>query len=172
MPKFQGCGDKMELIRSVTAAFCFVGLAATIFDYISPSESLRLNIKQILALILTISMLTPFLGSDLELRLPKLNEITDLKEYNELNESVNKSYEKVLKNTLENRVLERLQAIDENIKKVVIQADVHEYNSLEVEKTELYIKAKDISEEKKKKIEEELKNNIGESKAEFYEYKE
>ncbi len=162
----------MELIKSVTASFCFVGLAATIFDYISPSEGFRLNIKQILALILIISMLTPFLGSDLELRIPKLNEITDLKEYNELNESVNKSYENILKKTLENKVLEKLQIVDRNIKKVVIQADVDEYNSIEVEKTEIYIKAKEISEEKKEKIEEELKNNIGESKVEFYEYKE
>ncbi len=162
----------MELIKSVTAAFCFVGLAATIFDYISPSESLRLNIKQIIALILIISMLTPFLGSDLELRIPKLNEITDLKEYNELNESVNKSYARVLKKTLEKKVLEKLQSVDENIKKVVIQADVDEYNSIEVEKTEIYIKAQEISKEKKEKIEEELKNNIGESKVEFYEYKE
>lgn len=162
----------MELIKSVTASFCFVGLAATIFDYISPSEGFRLNIKQILALILIISMLTPFLGSDLELRIPKLNEITDLKEYNELNESVNKSYENVLKKTLENKVLEKLQIVDRNIKKVVIQADVDEYNSIEVEKTEIYIKAKEISEEKEEKIEEELKNNIGESKVEFYEYKE
>lgn len=162
----------MELIKSVTAAFCFVGLAATIFDYISPSESFRLNIKQILALILIISMLTPFLGSGLELRLPKLNEITDLKEYNELNKSISKSYEDILKKTLEKKVLEKLQQIDENIKKVVIQADVDEYNSIEVEKTEVYIKAKEISEEKKEKIEEELKNNVGESKVEFYEYKE
>ncbi len=162
----------MELIKSVTAAFCFVGLAATIFDYISPSEGFRLNIKQILALILIIAMLTPFLGSDLELRIPELNEITDLKEYNELNESVSKSYENILKKNLEKRVLESLQAVDENVKKVVIQADVHEYNSLEVENTEVYIKTKEISEEKKEKIEEELKNNIGESKVEFYEYQE
>ena len=117
-------------------------------------------------------MLTPFLGSDLELRIPKLNEITDLKEYNELNESVNKSYARVLKKTLEKKVLEKLQSVDENIKKVVIQADVDEYNSIEVEKTEIYIKAQEISKEKKEKIEEELKNNIGESKVEFYEYKE
>ncbi len=162
----------MELIKSVTAAFCFVGIAATVFDYISPSESFRLNIKQILALILIVSMLTPFIGSDLELRLPELSEITDLKEYNELNESVNKSYENVLKKTLENKVLEKLQTVDENIKKVVIQADVYEYNSLEVEKTKIYIAAKEISEEKRQKIEEELKNNIGESKVEFYEYDE
>ena len=162
----------MELIRSVTAAFCFVGLAATIFDYISPSESFRINIKQIIALILIISMLTPLLGSGLKLRIPELNDITDLKEYNELNDSVNKSYENVLKKTLENKVLEKLQSVDENIKKVVIQADVDEYNSIEVEKTEIYIKAKEISKEKKEKIEEELKNNIGESKVEFYEYKE
>ncbi len=162
----------MELIKSVTAAFCFVGLAATICDYISPSESFRLNIKQILALILIIAMLTPFLGSDLELRIPELNEITDLKEYNELNESVSKSYEKILIKNLEKRVLERLQTVDENIKKVVIQADAYEYNSIEVKKTEIYIKAKEISEEKKEKIEEELKNNIGESKVEFYEYQE
>lgn len=162
----------MELIKSVTAAFCFVGLAATICDYISPSESFRLNIKQILALILIIAMLTPFLGYDLELRIPELNEITDLKEYNELNESVSKSYEKILIKNLEKRVLERLQSVDENIKKVVIQADTYEYNSIEVKKTEIYIKAKEISEEKKEKIEEELKNNIGESKVEFYEYQE
>ncbi len=162
----------MELIKSVTTAFCFVGLTATIFDYISPSESFRLNIKQILALILIVSMLTPFIGADLELRIPDLNEITDLKEYNELNESVNKSYENVLKKTLENKVLEKLQIIDKNIKKVVIQADVYEYNSIEVEKTKIYIKSKEISKEKKEKIEEELKNNIGESKVEFYEYEE
>lgn len=162
----------MELIKSVTAAFCFVGIAATVFDYISPSGSFRLNIKQILALILIVSMLTPFIGSDLELRLPELSEITDLKEYNELNESVKKSYENVLKKTLENKVLEKLQTVDENIKKVVIQADVYEYNSLEVEKTKIYIAAKEISEEKRQKIEEELKNNIGESKVEFYEYDE
>lgn len=162
----------MELIKSVTAAFCFVGLAATICDYISPSEGFRLNIKQILALILIIAMLTPFLGSDLELRMPELNEITDLKEYNELNESVSKSYEKILIKNLEKRLLERLQSVDENIKKVVIQADAYEYNSIEVKKTEIYIKAKEISEEKKEKIEEELKNNIGESKVEFYEYQE
>ena len=162
----------MELIKSVTASFCFVGLAATIFDYIAPSESFRLNIKQVLALILIISMLTPFLGSGLELRLPELNDITDLKEYNELNESISKSYEDILKKTLEKKVLEKLQAIDENIKKVVIQADVYEYNSLEVERTEVYIKSKEITEEKKEKIEEELKNNIGESKVEFYEYQE
>lgn len=162
----------MELIKSVTAAFCFVGLAATIFDYISPSESFRLNIKQILALILIISMLTPFIGSGLKLRIPKLNEITDLKEYNELSESVNKSYENILKKTLEDKVLEKLKTIDENIKKVVIQASVYEYNSLEVEKTEVYIAAKEISEETKEKINEEIKNNIGESKVEFYEYEE
>lgn len=162
----------MELIKSVTAAFCFVGLSATIFDYISPSEGFRLSIKQILALILIISMLTPFLGSSLELRIPKLDEITDLKEYNELNESVNKSYEEILKKTLEKKVLERLQAVDENVKKVVIQADMNEYNSLDVEKTEIYIKTKEITEERKEKIEEELKNNIGESKVEFYEYQE
>lgn len=162
----------MELIKSVTAAFCFVGLAATIFDYISPSESFRLNIKQILALILIISMLTPFIDSGLKLRIPKLNEITDLKEYNELSESVNKSYENILKKTLEDKVLEKLKTIDENIKKVVIQASVYEYNSLEVEKTEVYIAAKEISEETKEKINEEIKNNIGESKVEFYEYEE
>lgn len=162
----------MELIKNITAAFCFVGLAATIFDYISPSESFRLNIKQILALILIISMLTPLIGSGFKLRIPELNEITDLKEYNELNESVNKSYENVFKKTLENKVLEKLQAIDKNIKKVVIQADVHEYNSLEVESTEIYISSEEMSAEKREKIEEEIKNNIGESKVEFYKYEE
>lgn len=162
----------MELIKSVTAAFCFVGLAATIFDYISPSESFRLNIKQILALILIISMLTPFLGSGLELRIPELNEITDLEEYNELNESVNKSYENVLKKTLESKILDKLQSIDKNVKKVVIQATVAEYNSLEVETAEIYVASNQLSEENREKIEEEIKNNIGESKVEFYEYKE
>lgn len=162
----------MELIKSVTAAFCFVGLAATIFDYISPSESFRLNIKQILALILIISMLTPFLGSGLELRIPELNEITDLEEYNELNESVNKSYENVLKKTLESKILDKLQSIDKNVKKVVIQATVTEYNSLEVETAEIYVASNQLSEENREKIEEEIKNNIGESKVEFYEYKE
>lgn len=162
----------MELIKSVTAAFCFVGLAATIFDYISPSESFRLNIKQILALILIISILTPFISSGLELRIPELNEITDLEEYNELNESVNKSYENILKKTLENKVLDKLQEIDENVKKVVIQATAAEYNSLEVETTEIYIASNQISEENREKIEKEIKNNIGESKVEFYEYEE
>lgn len=162
----------MELIKSVTAAFCFVGLAATIFDYISPSESFRLNIKQILALILIISILTPFISSGLELRIPELNEITDLEEYNELNESVSKSYENILKETLENKVLDKLQEIDENVKKVVIQATAAEYNSLEVETTEIYIASNQISEENREKIEKEIKNNIGESKVEFYEYEE
>lgn len=162
----------MELIKSVTAAFCFVGLAATIFDYISPSESFRLNIKQILALILIISILTPFISSGLELRIPELNEITDLEEYNELNESVSKSYENILKKTLENKVLDKLQEIDENVKKVVIQATAAEYNSLEVETTEIYIASNQISEENIEKIEKEIKNNIGESKVEFYEYEE
>ena len=162
----------MELLKSVTTAFCFVGLAATIFDYISPSENFRMNIKQILALILIISMLPPFIGSGLKLRIPELNEITDLKEYNELNESVNKSYESILKKTLENKVLTKLQGIDEKIKKVVIQANVHEYNSLEVEKTEVYIKTDELSDDTREKIEVEIKNNVGESKVEFYKYEE
>ncbi len=162
----------MELIKSVVSAFCFVGLAATVFDYISPCESFRLNIKQILALILIISMLTPLIGQGLELRIPELNEITDLKEYNELNESVNKSYESLLTKTLEEKVLEKLQAIDKNIKKVVIQAGLYEYNSLEAEKVSVYIASDEISDENKEKIEEEIKNNIGETKVEFYEYEE
>lgn len=127
----------MDEIKSAVLVGCMLGIAFSIIKTYIHDKKVYKNVRMLMSLVLIVTVVMPFLKGEVEISLPASSEVTQTD-----NEFLNSELEKAYIHQIENSLCDNLmlyfkkEKID--VKKLVIQTKVDEYNFLEVDKVEVY----------------------------------
>ena len=157
----------MNILKISIFSACIIGIISSIVDIATPSISLKNQMKLITALILILAVFSPFMGKGFDIDFESLSKFDDNDKYSEMAEDFNESYINLSKEKIEKKLLDILLAENFDVKKVVIDLNLNEYNSLEVKKATVFIHP--LSEDERSKITKIIKNCLPDSDVEISE---
>lgn len=157
----------MNILKISIFSACIIGIISSIAEIAMPNGTLRNQMKLITALILILAVFTPFMGKGFDIDFESLEKFSDADEYTEMTEEFKSMYLNMSNEKIEETLLNLLRKENIMAKKVVIDSDYGEYNSLEVKKAT--VTGEYFTDSEKKAIREILKECLPNSDVEISE---
>ncbi len=127
----------MEEVKSAVLAGCMLGIAFSIIKNYIPDKKVYKTLRMLMSLVLIVTVVMPFLKGEVEITLPTNTEITQ-SESEFINSELERAYiHQIEKNLCDNLML-YFKKENIEVKKLVIETKVDEYNFLEVDKIMVY----------------------------------
>lgn len=157
----------MNILKISIFAACVIGIISSIVDIAQPNGTLKNHMKLITALILILAVFTPFMGKGFDIDFDSLGKFADADEYAEMTEDFKSMYLNMSNDKIEETLKKMFEKENIEIKKIVIDTEYSEYNSLEVKK--VMVVGEYFSESERSKINEIIKECLPESDVEISE---
>ena len=140
----------LETFKTAILTASIVGIVSTFADFAAPSESMKKQLKMIIALVLILALFTPFIGTEFRISIDGIDALSDDSSYEQLNEDFTDYYLNLTNSNIEQSLISQLKAEKIYADKIRIYSEADEYNSIEITKAEVY--AENLSENTKEKI--------------------
>lgn len=157
----------MNTLRTAIFSACIIGVISCMVDIAAPNGNLKNQVKTITAIILILAVFIPFVNSDFDFDFNGGESLTESDEYEAMTEEFKDIYLGMTSDKMAEAIenLIKQQGID--TKKVVIESNYDEYNSLEAEK--VTVTAENLSNADKEKITKIINDNLPEAEVEYVE---
>ncbi|MBE6837263.1 MAG: hypothetical protein E7509_04620 [Ruminococcus sp.] len=153
----------MEDVKCAVLAGCLLGVSFAIIKNMLPDIKIYKTFRMLMSLVLTVTIILPFINGEVEITLPTTAEISQNESENLVSE-LDKAYLKQIEKNISKNLSLYLERDYVSVKKLVIETYVDEYNFLEVSKVSI-----STDKENKEKALEIIKEHLGDNiKVEFY----
>jgi len=149
----------MNLIRNITFIACYLGIAISILDIMTPSEKLKKQVRLIFSLVFLIAIATPILKGDIKLDIPTIEPIEQSDEYLAVENTFNESLATNFKNNIEQVLKQKLDISKINTKEISAIINKDDNNCISISEVKIVLAVQDES--FNKKITEIIQNEIG-----------
>lgn len=149
----------MNLIRNVTIIACYIGIAISILDFLTPSEKLRKQIKLIFSLVFLIAIASPILKGNISLELPAIQPVHESDEYMEVENTFNESLEFYFKKNIKQALTQKLEVNGLSPKEISVIVNKDENNCISISEVKIVLAVQD--EKLIQKAREIIQNELG-----------
>lgn len=149
----------MEAFRNITFIACFISIAISMFDMITPEGKFKKQVRLIFALVFIIAIMNPILHGDLDLN---IGDKIDIKETNEYLMVTDTFYNSLAENYADNieQILNQKLLINEiQTKEILVNVNISEDNCIDINEVKIVLAVKFKG--KEDIVKEIIKNEIG-----------
>lgn len=157
----------MDILKTSIFTACIIGIVSSFTDIAAPEGSLKKQMKVILTMILILGIFAPFLSGGFKLDLNAADKLIDQDEYENLSENFQEMYLNRSTENIKDVITNLIEQQGIAVKKVVIDSQLDEYNSLEIKKVTVYLQ--NSSQSDRNKITAIISENIPQTEVEFAE---
>lgn len=129
----------MGALRSITLIACFLGIAISMFDIVTPSEKLKKQIRFIFSLVFIIAIITPILNGNVNFEIPTVEKIENSEEYIAVTKAYNESLANIFKTNIEKNLKEKLSVNNINAKNVSLIVNIDEKDSISISEADVVL---------------------------------
>lgn len=149
----------MNTIRNITLIACYLGIAISILDIMSPSEKLKKQLRFIFALVFIIAIATPILNGRINLEIPAFEPIEESDEYLAVQKTFSENVTEKFRSNIEQVIRQKLEAAEIIPKEISVNVNIDENNCISISEVKIVLAVQDnIISTKAGKI---VKNEIG-----------
>ncbi len=149
----------MEKLRSLTFIACYLGIAISMLDIITPCDKLKKQIRFIFSMVFIIAIATPLLDGGIDFEVPTIEKIENSEEYIAVTNTYNQSLANSFKQNIENNLKEKLKVNRINPKEILLVVNIDEDNCISISEVNLVLLVQDKS--NREKAVNIIKNEIG-----------
>lgn len=151
----------MDAIKGITFMACFLGIAISMLDIVTPSDKLKKQIRFIFSLVFIIAITTAILNSKVDFKIPTSEDIENTEQYKNVMKTYTECLANNFKSNIEKNLNEKLKINNIEAQQVSLNVDIDEDDSISIlgadvvlDKSQKYIESKVVS---------VIKNEIGET---------
>ncbi len=114
----------MDTLKAITLIACFLGIAISMLDIITPSEKLKKQIRFIFSLVFIIAITSSILNSEIDFEIPTSKDIEQSEQYQAVMKTYTQNLADNFKTNIEKNLEEKLKINHIGAKKVSLNVDI------------------------------------------------
>lgn len=122
----------MSTLKAITFIACFLGIAISMLDIITPSEKLRKQIRFIFSLVFIIAITSSILNSEIDFDIPSSKDIEQSEQYQSVMKTYTQSLANNFKTNIEKNLQEKLKINNIGAEKVSLNVDIDENDCISI----------------------------------------
>ncbi len=149
----------MDTLKAITFIACFLGIAISMLDIITPSDKLKKQIRFIFSLVFIIAITSSILNSEIDFEIPSSKDIEQSEQYQAVMKTYTQNLADNFKTNIENNLKEKLKINNIEAKNVSLNVDVDENECISIKGADVVLAKtdKNIS----SKVKTVIQNEIG-----------
>lgn len=150
----------MDTLKAVTLIACFLGIAISMLDIITPSEKLKKQIRFIFSLVFIIAITSSILNSEIDFEIPSSKDIEQSEQYQAVMKTYTQNLADNFKTNIEKNLEEKLKINNIGAKKVSLNVDIDENECISIKGADVVLTKtdKNVSSKVKTVIQNEIGN--------------
>lgn len=149
----------MEVFRNITFIACFISIAISMFDMITPEGKFKKQIRLIFALVFIIAIMNPLLHGHIDFSLDDKIDIRETSEYLMVTDTFYNSLAEKYSNNIEHVLNEKLLINEIKAKEILVNVNINEDNCIDINEVKIVLAIE--SKEETEKVQKIIKNEIG-----------
>jgi len=149
----------METLRNVTFIACYLGIAISILDIMTPSDKLKKQVRLIFSLVFIVAIATPIIKGEVSFEIPTIEPIEQSEEYLAVANTFNESLASNFKKNIELALQQKLEINKINAKEISAIINIEENNCISISEVDIVLAVQD--ENMKDEITKIVQNEIG-----------
>ena len=129
----------MNTLRNVTFIACYLGIAISMLDIITPSEKLKKQVRFIFSMVLIIAIATPLLKGDIKFDIPTIESIENSEEYLAVTKTYTESLANNFKVSIEKNLKEKLEINDISAQEVSLIVNIDEDDCISITEADVVL---------------------------------
>lgn len=135
----------METVKSLTMTICFVGIAITMLDIITPGEKLKKQMRVVYSLVILLTVATPIVRGDIKLDFSDITAIESTQAYIEVEEAYQKSLENQFVENIRLAIEQKLLVKNINAEEILISINKEDNNCISISEVNIVLAVQDIN---------------------------
>lgn len=135
----------METVKSLTMTICFVGIAITMLDIITPGEKLKKQMRVVYSLVILLTVATPIMRGDIKLDFSDITAIESTQAYIEVEEAYQKSLENQFVENIRLAIEQKLLVKNINAEEILISINKEDNNCISISEVNIVLAVQDIN---------------------------
>lgn len=133
----------METIKTLSMTVCFVGIAITMLDLITPGEKLKKQVKLIYSLVILIIVATPIIRGDVRLELPVIESIESTPEFLAAEQTFQESLEAYFADNIKLAINQKLKVRNINAEEILVSVNKDEEGCISISEVNIVLAVQD-----------------------------
>ncbi len=122
----------MDTLKAITLIACFLGIAISMLDIITPSEKLKKQIRFIFSLVFIIAITSSILNSEIDFDIPSSKDIEQSEQYQAVMKTYTQNLADNFKTNIEKNLEEKLRINNIGAKKVSLKVDIDDNECISI----------------------------------------
>lgn len=152
----------MDTIKGITFMACFLGIAISMLDIVTPSDKLRKQVRFIFSLVFVIAITTAILNSKVDFKIPSSEDIENTEEYKNVMKTYTECLANNFKSNIEKNLNEKLKINNIEAQQVSLNINIDENDSISILGADVILN--DSQKNVESKVISVIQNEIGETK--------
>ncbi len=122
----------MDTLKAITFIACFLGIAISMLDIITPSDKLKKQMRFIFSLVFIIAITSSILNSEINFEIPSSKDIEQSEQYQAVMKTYTQNLADNFKTNIEKNLKEKLKINNIEAKNVSLNVDIDENECINI----------------------------------------